>query len=362
MTSSNHDPGPQTGGAIERRDAVALVADRYGFESEATPLPSYADANFRIEAADGRRFILRIAQRDQNPEPLEFQNAVLERLAESGLPAPLVVPVVVPDRNGDGLASVAFGHGARRIVRLHTWIDGEMLANVASPAPDLFAELGRLLGRIDVALGGFATRSPDNPCAWDLTRAAEARVHLSSVAVGNARDRAARVLDRFEALTMPKMGDLPSGVIHNDANQHNVLVGSVTPPISIAGITDFGDAMHSPLVSEPSIAAAYAMLDRPDPIAVARELVRGYVECVRLSRYELELIPELIETRLVVSVVHSAGERARQPDNEYISVNEVSAWRLLRWFEGDAREELRRALVALAAPESGRPRGGRTPE
>jgi len=52
-------------------------------------------------------------------------------------------------------------------------------------------------------------------------------------------------------------------VIYGDANDYNVLVSDPWPqPRTIAGVIDFGDVHHGLTVSEPAIAAAYAILGK----------------------------------------------------------------------------------------------------
>src|SRR5204863_512689 len=59
------------------------------------------------------------------------------------------------------------------------------------------------------------------------------------------------------------MPNLRQSVIHNDANDNNVLVSEDGE--SISGLLDLGDAVHSITVNELAVAAAYAALDAPDP-------------------------------------------------------------------------------------------------
>ena len=96
--------------------------------------------------------------------------------------------------------------------------------------------------------------------------------------------------------------------------------------------------------TEPAIAMAYAMLQREDPVAPARSLLGGYLAHAPLAPEELDVLADLIEMRLVVSVTISAYERTRHPDNAYLYVTEPHAWRLLDWFRAADREQVARAF------------------
>ena len=83
---------------------------------------------------------------------------------------------------------------------------------------------------------------------------------------------------RSKATSRP--GSTPSrhGVIHNDGNDYNILVNLG----EVAGVVDFSDMVSSALVFEIANAAAYCMLDKPEPLRVAADIVTGYHE-VRLG-------------------------------------------------------------------------------
>ena len=52
----------------------------------ARPLTSERDQNFRVDAGPDGVWVLKLANADEPPECLAFQCALLERLAEAGLP------------------------------------------------------------------------------------------------------------------------------------------------------------------------------------------------------------------------------------------------------------------------------------
>ena len=113
----------------------------------------------------------------------------------------------------------------------------------------------------------------------------------------------------FERVVTPVLSDVPRGVIHNDANDYNVLVG---PPAAegreVVGLLDFGDVLESATVCDLAIGAAYALMDGPDPTAAMISVVRGYHRARPLDEAELEILFPLVQARLGVTVSVSASE------------------------------------------------------
>ena len=86
-------------------DALAIARAHYDLGGRLTPLPSYADQNFRIDADDGERYVLRIANAGSVATNLEAQLAALDHLACKRIAA--AVPSPIPARTGDLLISVS---------------------------------------------------------------------------------------------------------------------------------------------------------------------------------------------------------------------------------------------------------------
>src|SRR5205085_9705136 len=102
------------------------------------------------------------------------------------------------------------------------------------------------------------------------------------------------LLDRFVAqhdVAAPLLPALRRSVIHNDANDHNVLVGDARPDARpVAGLLDFGDMLEAHTVSELAVAISYAMLGKRSPLAAAAHVVAGYHETLPLTEPELAVL------------------------------------------------------------------------
>src|SRR5690606_4065306 len=133
---------------------------------------------------------------------------------------------------------------------------------------------------------------------------------------------------RFEQNIVPKLPFLRAQVIHNDANDWNVLVNEQDHS-QIAGVIDFGDSVHTILIAEVAIACAYSILDTEDPIGAAAALTAGFHDFYPLLAEELDILFDLIAMRLVTSVTISASRRDWTDDNPYLAISEAPAWKLL---------------------------------
>ena len=90
-------------------------------------------------------------------------------------------------------------------------------------------------------------------------------------------------------------------VIHSDVHPGNILVEE-SDPESVAGIFDFGDMLRAPLVVELGIAASYLRSAETDVLAHVASFVAGYDQISPLEDAELELLYDLVRTRLATTI------------------------------------------------------------
>ncbi len=314
--------------AFSPSEAEEILSRRFGGAGNVRSLPSERDQNFLVRFADGRRAVLKISHAGEERGILELQHQALKRLAER---APgVAVPRVLPTTDGAEILETAGSDGESHYVRLLSWINGAMLAEIRPHTPELLESLGRVIGQIDVGLEGLEHPAARRPLKWDLARAGWIREHLEAIDDRARRALVQRVLDRFDEEITPALAGVRSGIIYNDANDHNVLVRGEDPwSRRVTGVIDFGDLVDSAVICDLAIAAAYASLGKADPITAAARVVAGYHSVRTITEPESDLLDGLITTRLAVSVVNAAIQRARVPDNAYLTVSETAAWAAL---------------------------------
>ncbi|MBC2886165.1 aminotransferase class III-fold pyridoxal phosphate-dependent enzyme [Ochrobactrum sp. CM-21-5] len=321
MTDISH-PAPRF-----TSDEAAALAERYfGVKASALPLDSERDRNFRLKSGKNGDWILKIVNASEPKVESEFQTALLQHLAKAGPAIP--VPRLKASVSGSILASADDAAGMPHALRVASWLPGTPLAE-AKRSNALLNDLGRALGQLDRALQGFIHPGALRDFDWDLRHAGRARDRLHFI--DNSEDRALveRFLARFERDVAPKLPLLRAQVIHNDANDWNVLIDADNGE-KIAGIIDFGDAVHTVLIADVAIACAYSILDMEDPINAASALASGFHKEYPLQPQEIDLLFDLIAMRLITSVTLSASRRDQTSDNPYLAISEAPAWRLLR--------------------------------
>jgi 4-aminobutyrate aminotransferase-like enzyme/Ser/Thr protein kinase RdoA (MazF antagonist) len=305
--------------------AAVIALDLFGIKGIATALPSERDQNFKFTAqADGRRYVLKIANVSERRAMLDAENAAMAHLAASGC-----VPEVMRTVDG-GTIGEAGGH----LVRLISFLDGAPLGARTHHSAQLLAELGALLGTVDSTLASFDHPAVHRDFHWDLAHAErEITAHIGKVRDPELRACIDAQLAIYCAQTKPLLPALRKSVIHNDANDFNVVallnrVSDKTDPADQAvaarglGLVDFGDMLHTHTINELAICAAYAALGKSDPVAAIRDVTRGYHSTHALRDEEMAVLFNLICMRLCVSVCVAAKQQAERPDDAYLGISQ----------------------------------------
>ena len=274
----------------------SLLADEYGIRGDLTPLVSERDQNTRVDADTGERFVLKIANAAEVPVVTDFQVRALQHLESQGCEVEL--PLLVTTTAGDAVTHFD-GASARHVVRLVTWVDGELLGD-ASLSLEIVERFGARLAQLGTALAGFAHPGDRLGSMWSMQRALQLRPLVELIDDPELRAAVGAVFDDFELRVLPHMSELRAQVIHNDANPGNVLVDETRADIK--GFIDFGDMVHAPLVVDVAIAASYLRVLEGDALQFISPFVAGYHSSRLLAEAEIELLYDMIRTRLATSI------------------------------------------------------------
>jgi 4-aminobutyrate aminotransferase-like enzyme len=87
--------------------------------------------------------------------------------------------------------------------------------------------------------------------------------------------------------------------------------------------------VHGYAVGDLAIAAAYVMLDAPDPLAAAARLVHGHSTVLPLGEGELGALFGLSVMRLCMSACIAAHQMRLRPDNDYLDISQAAIRRVL---------------------------------
>lgn len=327
---------PKTRGSIDAIAAAppdfaeeqvhALLDREYGLQGALSMLVSERDQNYRLDAADAGRFVVKIANSAEPLEITELQVQALQRLEDQG--CEVAVPRILPTSNGNAMSTIGEGENRHR-VRVVTYVPGVPLEG-RSPDSVIAFGMGRSLALIDLALREFAHPGESQVLLWDMQRAAELRPLVRHVP-GTLQRLVNDCIDDFEQRLKPVFAGLRTQVIHNDLNPGNILVTDSNPP-AIAGVIDFGDMLRAPLVVDLAIAASY-LRATDDDFATIGALVAGFESKLALKDAERILLYDLVRTRLATTItILYWRAAARSADDPYLrkALEECGAERFLR--------------------------------
>ena len=319
---------------LSEREATHILNSSYGIAGSVDFLPSERDQNFRVSTKDKNQFVLKIASPFENERLVNLQDEVLSFLVQQELP--FSIPVPIPDKTGERILTFKNQSGQERLIRLVSYIEGEKLSGVNHKDAELIQSLGKSVAKLHQALIKFDRNIPErDDFAWDLTNASKViTANLDYTIDISQKHLLEKLSEHLETNVQPILHELPKSLLHNDANDHNILVG---PPSTegrqILGIIDFGDMIYGPAIYDLAITAAYAQMGTNDPLSTIINLVQAYNEIQPLNSAELEILFPLICARLAVSASLSAAHIHDNNRDPYLTISQQAAWESLRSLE-----------------------------
>lgn len=333
-------PNPELPGSLLH----AVLTERYGLSNpRIAPLGSTQDQNLRVEA-DGRRFVLKVANQATELAELALQNAAMQHMAEAGMTVPLPISTV----DGESVVELE-GH----LVRLASWVPGVPLAGAPTVGTAELRALGAVAAECVDALATFRHGGLGRVLQWDPAHALRVTELLASTIMLTAAQRAA-VQHGVRAMLSLEVDGLPVQAVHLDVTDYNVV--GVTGPsggFELTGVIDVGDVVSTWRVAELAHAAASSVLHTlSDPLVGIVAVVEGFVDRVPLGQGEVEAVWALILARAVVTTLSSTHQAELTGASDHLSRLMHEDWATLHALCGvDAAE----ATEAIAA------RGGHSP-
>jgi 4-aminobutyrate aminotransferase-like enzyme/aminoglycoside phosphotransferase (APT) family kinase protein len=305
-----------------------IVKEYYGFSVTAQTLVGDISQNFYLRDDSGRGFVFKIANPEEKWEMLDCQNKAMEYLQRNN--KRINCPQPIPAGSREQIVTISDPKKNNYHARMLTYLEGEFLAEIEQPDSELLYDLGCFLGSLDKTLAAFEHPSAHRYWHWDITNTANIKDYLQHIGNPSKRRLVDYFLLQYETWVSPKLPGLRKSIIHNDANDYNVLIKNNSKErLKIAGIIDFGDIVFSCTICELAVALAYVMFEKEDPLERASHVIRGYHEEYQIHELELDVLYYLICARLCMSVTISAYQQNLRPDEAYLAVSEKSAWELL---------------------------------
>ncbi len=324
--------------AMPEAEAVELARRRFGIEGRATRFATEKDDTFRIAAADGPRFILKVANPAEDAAEIDLQLCILEHLA--GAAPDLPVPRVIANAGGELQFPYRDRAGQLRQVRMMSYLEGQPLSEVPSTVSGR-QQIGRLLARLRLALADFSHPADSRVLAWDIQHLLSLQSLLGEVADPARRRQLEAALARFATIE-GRLAGTRRQVLHNDFSQSNIVVDPMLPGF-VSGVIDFGDAVRTSVAIDVSTAL---LGQRPgqsgdDFFAHGRDLLEGYLAVADLTAEELHLLPHLVMGRVVARALLSLALANAVPANAaYVTRFTEQCWPQLDWFLSRSADEV----------------------
>ncbi|MDF8332807.1 phosphotransferase [Novosphingobium cyanobacteriorum] len=283
------------------------------------------DENFCVRSVHGE-FVLKVFAPETPGPEADMLCAVLRHL-EARAPD-LSVPRLAKSAKGEDYVRVAGGNAEERLTVLYTFLPGTPLMDVARSEVQARA-CGELAGRLGLALRDFAHPAMHRRLIWDLRRVPDLAAIADTLRQVPFADFVLPFMDRFPRDTAPMLETMPRQFVHNDLNARNVIVASDDSQ-RIAGIIDFGDALHTARVCDVAVGMIGQMASPATAQAMTQAFLDGYQSAVELTPEERAILPRLVAARVVQNVVMTTHYREKNEDSGHFAAfdDKYFAWRV----------------------------------
>jgi 4-aminobutyrate aminotransferase-like enzyme/Ser/Thr protein kinase RdoA (MazF antagonist) len=317
MMNKNTKPVPPQ---FSEKEVKRMAKQLYGLDPVSVkPLDSSIDLNFYLQEKTGRQLVFKIANSLEQRDILEAQFQAMKNMAAHQLT--LKSPQVYPTLKSEEITAVKSAAGTTHLVYLLTFLPGTFFGELQDHPPELLENLGQVLGQMDKALQNFYHPALHRYLRWDLRNVLDLEGHAEYIKNPRERSLVKYFLQQFKTFVVPVFPKLRLSVIHNDANDYNLLVNPGGKSFTFTGIIDFGDLMYTYTICELAIAIAYAIHGKPDLLETAARIVGSYHKVFPLAELELEVLFHLICARLCATLLISAYQLKLDPGNEFLKIS-----------------------------------------
>ena len=311
---------------ITTQEAQKILLEHFNIKGITTSLPGEIDLNFKIKVDNKPLYILKISRPNDNNERLDFQQKLLEHLTISN--NSLIAPKVIKDKFGNSIAEYTDDSGNKRKVRLLSWISGRLWSSVNPKLDSLRYNLGKHCGLLTKTLFNFKHPEAHFNFDWDISQSLWTKKHIH-LFNDDEKQIIISFKNKFEN-HKSEYDKLRKSIVHNDANDNNIIATEELINPKVKALIDYGDAIYTQTINDLAVTCAYAAMDYNDPLDAILPIIKGYHNEFPLLENELEYLYSAIAMRLVISVTKSAINKVKEPDNTYLLISEKPAWELLK--------------------------------
>ena len=303
-----------------------IVYDKFDLEVEVKILDSDRDQNFYLyDKKQNDRFVLKIFNPIESLDIITLQTNVLDHF-QSNRSLTIRTPKIIKALDGQKFIYIK-RNNQKYILRLVSYISGNQLKDIKQKDISYF-RIGSFIGDLASILQSFSDKYYDRVFPWDISNIDFLRDNHMLFINEKKENIILHFINEYEQNVDPNKQFLRKSIIHNDCNDHNIIVGDQSETI---GVIDFGDIVYSYIVVEPAVCIAYAVLGKKNPFEIVCDILRGYCNSIQLSEVELKLAIYFVCIRLCISVTMAKFRSQIFPENEYLMVSNIKAWEFLQF-------------------------------
>ena len=313
---------------------AAFAAEHYGLTGDVTTLYSERDQNLRLREASGAAWVLKVASAEEDPGIIACQLATMQHIERVDLALP--VPRVCLARDGTATKHIVAPDGTRHVFYVLSFLEGEIAQRIDIDHA-LHGRIGEMLARLGRAMRGlFHPAAGNRELLWDVRMLDRLLPHAELFGPGWQRDLVQRIGAHFIDQVRPQLSALRAQLIHGDVHEHNLIL---RPNGEIAGIIDFGDIIHGPLVIDIADALSDFLIDAGAITGTIRAMVGTYNRVTPLEEDEADLIFDLVSARMILTPLINAFRAVQTPDEpNYMAGHGDAPLRVLEALQEMGRE------------------------
>ncbi|XP_069137331.1 hydroxylysine kinase-like [Argopecten irradians] len=354
-------------------DVIRLAKEIYGMDVvDLKEFPAFEDRNFLVackassigsgmHTIKGRSvseqtaldyFVIKISgSRDKGDSKIDNQRLIMDFLTSEDFKCPEFVSTKSAewfhwdDQRNDPLR-----------IRMLTFVPGDTLKDHwgSLSARETLVSFGEFVSQLHLAFerltrSGSVQVDTDTQDPWRMDNFLCVRELLPEIQDVAKRQVTSEIVERFQEEVLSVLDRLPSGIIHGDIHDMNIIVNAKDGKLhpinqsgkdttdsgsvkNLFGIIDFGDATYSRFVFEVSmvIRDAITAVKSMDPVETSGHFLGGYLRHRSLSSDEFDVLFVCIQVALCQYVVLGEHEYRLQPDNAYTKLGAEDAWKQLQ--------------------------------
>ena len=306
-------------------DLKNLIKKEYGLDVIlVNKFKGYENDNYFIKTVKNK-FVLKLYSDLTLKAILKAENEFLLFLQKQGNKDHYPNPILL--KKGGYVKKVSH-KGKLILIRMLSYLEGDFIAE-CKINKNIISSLGSFLAKFNLLTRNWNNSEiKSRDWEWKIESVELIKNRANYISDPFRRNRVIYFIQQYKENIVPVYKDLRKSIIHNDANQWNVLVEKD----KTTGLIDFGDISYSNLVNEVGIAMTYIAYDKEDILYWSGILLESYNKVLPLKKKEVESLYYIIALRLCMSVSNSAYTKLNQPNNNYISEGEENAWNMLdKW-------------------------------